>query len=134
MVVLSFVDLQSVYKRVKGSAGSRSCSVMIMAAYDIDSLSATKILTQMLRTDNILHTLLPVGNISHVQAAFQQRTQNIDTIFLINCGAIYNIPSIFNLYDNPDLHIYVLDNHRPIHLKNVYSDAVTIFDDNQLDE
>ena len=34
---------------------------------------------------------------------------------------LFNIPKIFDLEHGGDLRVFVLDNHRPFHLANIYS-------------
>lgn len=117
-------------------------------------MAASKMLTQMLRSDNIPYAIRPVSNFDDVIFTIQNNvTADIKTVFMINCGAvsrqlssiaitlilfryfvvypqIYDIPKHFNLEQGSDLRCYILDNHRPIHLKNIYSrHNVVVFDD-----
>ena len=43
---------------------------------------------------------------------------------------IYNLPKLFNIEFGGDVRVFVMDNHRPFHLANVYSrHNVVLFDD-----
>jgi len=104
---------------------------MIMVAYEVDAMASCKMLTQLLRNDHIAYTIRPVLNFEEVIYSYQSfLTEDIKTIFLINCGALFNIPKIFDLEHGGDLRVFVLDNHRPFHLANIYSRySVVVFDD-----
>jgi cell division control protein 45 len=99
-------------------------------------MAAAKMLTQMLRSDNIPYAVRAVSNFDDVIFTIQNNiTPDIKTVFMINCGAIYDIPKYFNLEHGSDLRCYILDNHRPIHLKNIYSrHSVVVFDEADANE
>lgn len=55
-------------------------------------MSATKILTQILRSDNIPYSIVPVNNLMHIRKAFEKSLAgDVSTIFLINCGAVSDL-------------------------------------------
>ncbi len=57
--------------------------------YQVDAMAATKMLTQLLRSDNIAYNLKPVANFDEVVQSMQDLvTSDIKTVFLINCGAV----------------------------------------------
>lgn len=95
-------------------------------------MATAKMLTQLLRGDNIAYTSRPVANFDEVLYSIKHHvTADIRTVFMINCGAIYDIPKHFELEHGGDLRCFILDNHRPIHLKNIYSrHNVVVFDEN----
>jgi hypothetical protein len=118
-------------------------------------MASCKMLTQLLRSDHIAYTIRPVLNFDEVIHNFHSfLTEDIKTIFMINCGAVsavcvcqintekfpfmeslrlvqlYNIPKIFDLERGGDVRCFILDNHRPLHLANIYSrHSVVVFDD-----
>lgn len=52
-------------------------------------MAATKMLTQLLRADNIAYTIRPVSNFDEVKVVVQTNmTADIKSVFLINCGAV----------------------------------------------
>ena len=52
-------------------------------------MAATRMLTQLLRIDNIAYVVRPVTNFSQVLQNFRSYvTTEIKTIILINCGAV----------------------------------------------
>lgn len=57
--------------------------------------------------------------------------------YYCSLSQLYNIPKIFDLERGGDLRCFILDNHRPLHLANIYSrHSVVVFDDrlSQADE
>lgn len=55
-------------------------------------MAATKMLTQLLRSDNIAYSLKPVANFDEVVQSMQESlTADIKSVFLINCGAVSSI-------------------------------------------
>lgn len=79
-------------------------------------------LCQLLRGDHIAYTVRAATNLSQMLRVFQTSlTSDIKTLFLVNCGVIHDIPKLLELEQGGDLRCFILDNHRPIHLKNYYS-------------
>jgi hypothetical protein len=89
MVRVSYDDL-SVYDSIKERAiGRKACSVMILVSTEVDAMASARMLTQLLRQDNIAYTLRPVANYTQVEKNRNAYvTSDIKTIFMINCGAV----------------------------------------------
>ena len=85
-----------------------------------------------MRMDNIAYTMYPVSSMSQLVEMYNHRTEDIKTVVMLNCGAVLNIPRLFNLeHGDEDMKVFILDNHRPIHLANIHSvDNIVCFDDN----
>jgi hypothetical protein len=137
MVFLSYEELPDEYEtKIKIQASGRlACSVMIICANEVDAMSSTRMLTQHLRDDNIAYTVRPVSNFDQIKQHYKQKTDSIKIIFMINCGAVYNIKKAFDL-EGSDTQVYIMDNHRPIHLSNIKSrnDVVVIGDGNEFED
>jgi cell division control protein 45 len=93
MVLYSFLNrdgISSVYDTVKeSSSGRQACSVMILVAYEVDALAATRILTSVLKTDSIPYTIRGVANFTQLQQSVDEILKSdIKTIFMVNCGAV----------------------------------------------
>jgi hypothetical protein len=90
MVRVSYGDIESSYDDIKKSAcGRKACSVMILVASEVDAMASARMLTQQLRSDNVTYTLRPVSDFSQVQLNRDSFvTEQIKTIFMINCGAV----------------------------------------------
>eukprot|EP01038_Epipyxis_sp_PR26KG_P005061 gene5061-7065_t len=131
MVRRKFSEIDQSYNDIKQqSCGRQACTVMIFVAYEPDAMASTRMLTQLLRNDNIAYSIRPIINLEDMQHTYRSYlTQDIKTIILVNCGAIYNIPKLFDLDRGGDVRCFILDNHRPIHLSNIYSNFnVVVFD------
>jgi hypothetical protein len=90
MVRKAYSDIEETYHQIKRTAcGRQACSVMIMVANEVDAMAASRMLTQLLRADNIAYTIRPVSNINHVKQCYAScMTSDIKTIFMMNCGAV----------------------------------------------
>eukprot|EP01040_Poterioochromonas_malhamensis_P020538 gene20538-24542_t len=136
MVRYNYSEFEEQYKEIiKVAAGRKACTVLILVAFDVDAMASARMLTQQLRRDDITYERVSVMNFDEVKAVVKGSLANEDhdikTVFLINCGAIYDIPKHFNLEYGSDLRCFIMDHHRPIHLKNVYSrHNVVVFDEN----
>ncbi|CAM9922638.1 unnamed protein product, partial [Ectocarpus fasciculatus] len=85
-------------------------------------MASAKILTHMLRQDNIPYKTRPVASLQHIRETAEEIAEmDIRTVFLLNCGATANMVKVFDLGRGGDLRCIILDSHRPIHLANVYS-------------
>lgn len=54
-------------------------------------MASARMLTQILRNDNVAYTLRPVLNFADVQHSYSLKTDDITTIFMINCGAVSTV-------------------------------------------
>ena len=86
----------------------------------------------MLRADNISYKVKPVSGYMDIKAqeAMIADDDDLRSIVMLNCGAIVDVQGMLGLRrddgeeDEEDERVtcYILDSHRPIHLKNVYAD------------
>jgi cell division control protein 45 len=106
---------------------------LILCHADVDALAAARILTYMLRADQIEYTLLPCATWSALQKA--ATGQQYSTIVLLNVGATRNLTKLFGEGDLLQLGVtkmFVLDGRRPVHLSNIYADDhVVVFWDSR---
>ena len=94
--------------------------VLILAANDVDSLCASKILQALLQADGVMYTLVPVTSLQDLNDAFQKHNSQANSVVMVNCGAVTPLQELLNLSEVPDLPIFVIDSHRPLDLDNVY--------------
>ena len=130
---LSCYDILEQYDRIKVSVcHNTACSIMILVGNDVDAIASCRMLTAVLRDDNIAYTIRPVLNITQVDHIYQSLTSDIKVIIMLNCGATHDIPKLFDLEHGGDKIVYILDNHRPIHKGNIHkcvnNHNVVIFD------
>lgn len=91
MVRVDYEDIQGRYEEVKKKAcGRKACSVMILVASEVDAMASARMLTQMLRSDNIAYNLRPVSNYAQIEAVRSTLISDSDikAVFMINCGAV----------------------------------------------
>lgn len=133
MVFASLPKLKEIYgyvvadhEAVQNLGGATT--VLIYVAPDCDSLCACRILTSILKIDFIAFTIKPVAGYEDLKASREIITDDIRSIFLLNCGASVDMLSFFQfdpLVTNKA--IYIIDSHRPFHLKNISDQSGHLF-------
>ena len=82
-----YSGLNEIYDGVRAAACARqTCAVLVIVAYEVDAIASTKMLTQMLRNDNVAYTLIPVSDPSQLDKV--TISSDIKCVFMINCGAV----------------------------------------------
>ncbi len=110
-----------VYATIRQSACGAGQTVLILVAPDTDAICACQILCRLLRDDNVPFCTKPVSGYADVRAATEdvsQQFSDIKTIIMLNCGATVNLEKLF---DQSQATIFVVDSHRPVHLRNYHS-------------
>mmetsp|Transcript_13787 Transcript_13787/g.24629 ORF Transcript_13787/g.24629 Transcript_13787/m.24629 type:complete len:744 (-) Transcript_13787:1332-3563(-) len=126
--------LDEVYHNIcKQALGGSSC-VLVYVALDCDSLCSLRILTSLLRSDDVSYKIKPVRFRNDIVTDFRQlsEAEEIHSLVLINCGGDIDLHKELSL--GPSMLVYVLDSHRPFHHVNVLpsSDQVIILGDEYL--
>lgn len=126
---------------VSRSRGTSSSTTFILVSPDVDAICAAHILHDLLKTDNIINTIIPVASWSELQAV-QERFENeevrcppsqplgpganlstqVRSLILLNLGALVDLADYFSYLPSTTL-IHVIDSHRPINLANLYVGA-----------
>ena len=83
----------------------------------------------LLRADNVSYKVKPVSGYMDIKAleATIEDDDDLRSIVMLNCGAIVDVQAMLGLGSGDDdeeespITCYILDSHRPIHLKNVYA-------------
>lgn len=95
--------------------------VLVMVNSDVDGLCATKILQYLFKCDHVLYTLIPVQGKKDLFNAFKTNIEGVKYCVLINCGATIDL---CDFLDPPeDVVFFVMDNHRPVDVTNIYNDG-----------
>ena len=142
------------------SLSHSTCKLIIfVSCLNIDAICTAKILSVILRKELIQYQLIPVVGYSDLKTHYAQLDPDISTVILIGCGGLLDLESFFdinvdefvsvettngNIDDvNSDLNkntmsftrkIYVIDNHRPWNLENIFgSPLIVCFDDGFID-
>ncbi|XP_059054780.1 cell division control protein 45 homolog [Achroia grisella] len=95
--------------------------VLLLVHCDVDAVCTCKILQELFKCDNISYTLVPVGGISELKTAYEENSEEIKYVVLINCGGTIDLVDI--LQPEEDVVFFVLDSHKPTDICNVYSDG-----------
>lgn len=121
------------------SQGSTAISVRILAAADHDGVCATRILVTVLQRAGVKYTVVPVTGNKEIIEHIGTLGEDVDlrSLVLLNCGASLDMQR--NLDESeapPELHCYVVDAHRPMHLANLSerSPRVVVLDDDPIAE
>ncbi|GAA5934623.1 hypothetical protein JCM3775_002007 [Rhodotorula graminis] len=120
---------QQIVARARGQA---ACSTFLLVAPDVDALCAARLLSALLKTDDVPHQTVPVGSWAQLADEAQQlRDEEIRNLILINLGATADLYALFGLGDPasgqrgldfpPSCMIHVVDSHRPIALSNLFT-------------
>ena len=99
--------------------------VLVLVNCDVDGVCATKILQYLFKCDHVLYTLIPVTGKKEFYNAFKNNIEGVKYCILINCGG--NIDLCEFLDPPEEIVFYVLDNHRPIDVTNIYNDGQVHF-------
>lgn len=126
-------------------AATRTGPVLIFtSAADPDAVAAARTLTALLKADLVRYELHPVAGYTELRAKFNKLARgetSVDprAVLCINCGALVDLETILGLNslehdpdsqgEVSDVRVFVMDSHRPFHLKNVNSARVVVFDD-----
>ena len=51
-------------------------------------MASARMLTGLLRSDNIVYSMLPVSSKQHIEQEISKFPSTIKTVFMINCGAV----------------------------------------------
>ena len=95
--------------------------VLVLVNFDVDAVCATKILQYLFKCENILFTLVPIAGKKDFYSSFKSNIEGIKYVLLINCGGTIDVCDFLDPPD--DVVFYVLDNHRPVDVTNIYNES-----------
>ncbi|GAA6032258.1 hypothetical protein JCM8097_007149 [Rhodosporidiobolus ruineniae] len=112
--------------------GSPACTTYLFVSPDTDGLCAARLLSGLLKTDDVAHQTIPVGSWSDLMTeAVQLKGEDVRNLILINLGATADLYAIFGPSDPstgqagldfpPTCMIHVIDSHRPVALSNLFT-------------
>ncbi|KAK8813177.1 hypothetical protein WA158_002769 [Blastocystis sp. Blastoise] len=108
-------------KIIKNGLNSDS-SILIFVSSVCDSLCACRILTSLLRVDNIAYKIKQVmgyEDIKHANDTIIKDNMDLRSVIFLNCGGSVDLSSVLTLSE--DTICYVIDSHRPISIENIRS-------------
>lgn len=152
MTVLRLSEAADAWDLLKGGRGTGPVLIFAAAA-DPDALAAVRTLTALLRADLVRYEVHPVSGYGHLARIFRvllAGNGNVEprAVLCVNCGAKVDLERVLRLREGlmgvgvedegdtgiveSDVSVFVIDSHRPYHLKNVNSERVFLFDDDDL--
>lgn len=123
------------------SLSHSACRIVIfVSCLDVDALCAAKILSNILKLELIPHKIIPIVGYKDLKTQFEGLDEDIANVICIGCGATIDLESFLNIIqdEGPDQEvqlessrkIYIIDNHRPWNLDNLFeAKNVICFDD-----
>ena len=123
-------------------------SVLILCAMDADALCAARILSYLLRADNIPYQLRPclshsslVQILSNLKKRDDSQDLEVGCVVLLNIGGMSNLTKFYMSDDEEDPILpistltFVMDCHRPWHLANIHAgDNIIMFKEESLED
>jgi len=97
------------------------CTTYIFVSNETDSLCALRILTTILKQDEIQFVSIPVFSNPHLKKEIEKLKQYENTIrslVFLNCGG-YSDLSTYWFYKSENILSYLIDNHRPYNHLNI---------------
>ncbi|KAL2336817.1 hypothetical protein Fmac_011263 [Flemingia macrophylla] len=120
--------LDSFYAKLRDSAASSSSPVLIFpSTSDVDSLCALKIIFHILRSDSIQFACYPVSSFHEIHKFTSSAAASNDgplSVVLVNWGNHRDLRKALDL--SPNSRVFVVDSHRPIHLRNLSDQNETV--------
>ncbi|EGC39154.1 hypothetical protein DICPUDRAFT_27471 [Dictyostelium purpureum] len=119
MVLTSDNKFSEIYDIIKNDS-LHGESVLILVARDCDSISACKILTEILKSDSISYNIKPVSGLEDLENVDISLLENeeIKSIIMINCGGNLDITTVFSNLTAEQV-VYIFDSHRPYSIENI---------------
>ncbi|GAA5907345.1 DNA replication initiation factor CDC45 [Sporobolomyces salmoneus] len=124
--------------------GHNSCSTYLLVAPEVDALCAARLLSSLLKTDDVQHLTIPVGSWAELDVEARKLRElpdgDVRNLIMIGFGASADLYALFapltddGLHDDeeeestslqfsPECMIHVIDAHRPINLRNLFEHA-----------
>ncbi|GAA5858945.1 hypothetical protein JCM1840_006628 [Sporobolomyces johnsonii] len=127
----------SAYQLILSRArGSPACTTYLLVSPDVDGLCAARLLSGLLKTDDVAHQTIPVGSWTELaQEAQKLRDEDVRNLILLNFGGSADLYALFGPGDPssspPSIGldypstcmIHCIDSHRPINLRNLFEHA-----------
>lgn len=124
-------NLKHLYQHILKTAleqDGQGCTIYIFVSNDTDSVVSLKILTTLLKSDEVQYVAIPVFSNSHIQRELEKLAdaKYLRTLIFINCGGYIDMTSQW-FYERSNIKCYLSDSHRPYNHRNVNDDQQKIF-------
>jgi cell division control protein 45 len=124
-------DIKHVYQHILQSAlqcDGLGCTIQIFVSNDVDSIASLRIITSLLKSDEVQFVVIPVFSKMHIIAELRKLSDSkyLRSLMFINCGGDIDMSSQwFN--ESSEIKTYIMDCHRPYFHGNVNDQESKIF-------
>ena len=111
------------------------CTVLILVANDLDALSACKILTSLLKQDNVQYSVIPVFSYQELQesASEEKVSEEFRSVVMLNCGALIDWTDFWLTDETKNVSTFIFDSHRPYQHNNEHTKkSIFLIDDGEV--
>lgn len=131
-------NLKHVYQYILSNAlefDGKGCTIYIFVSNDADSLASLKILSTLLKSDEVQFVTIPVFSTSHITEQMRKLGDKSDSeyatyarsLVFINCGGNIDMTQQLIYQQRKEVKMYMLDSHRPYHHHNINEDLNRVF-------
>jgi len=118
------------------ASGATAGPVLLFVSGDVDSVATARTLTFLLKADLVRYEVHPVAGYAHLAEIYSTLTTGESAcapraILCINCGGAVDLSALLGLDDTPETPVFVLDCHRPFHLRNLSANNIILIDDDE---
>ncbi|KAI8617943.1 CDC45 family [Chytriomyces sp. MP71] len=138
MVFTPSNSLAAAYAQIKAAAAAlpNTNTCFVIASPDPDALCATKMISNLLKSDCIIHQIIPVNGYFQLDRTNRLKIENnesLRSIIMLNCGGVIDIAATLSIPEHAT--VYIIDSHRPLHLGSIYKyEQVNVLDDGEIEE
>ncbi|SGZ21410.1 BQ5605_C021g09364 [Microbotryum silenes-dioicae] len=106
---------------VSRARGASSATTFLLVSPDVDALCAARLLSDLLKTDDVVNTIIPVGSWSDLEHVRERLLgETVRSLVLLNLGALVDLYDYFEEFLPDTCLVHVIDSHRPINLANLF--------------
>ncbi len=111
------------YQKIIRKGLKYGSKVIIFVSNDADALCAARILTALLKSDNVQYVVIPVLSFTQLEKEFDalKSKENVRSLIFLNCGAQLDLTEKWFCMPDSKIKCYLFDSHRPVHHNNVNS-------------
>lgn len=114
------------FEGLKADTHDNMIGVTVVTSCDGDAMAAQRIWARIFDRFFVQFKAIPLRSYDILQKLFEKEADREMSWILLNCGGSEDLTQ----WIHPENHkVYILDNHRPLHLRNIESNRVFIFDD-----
>jgi|EP00670_Eutreptiella_braarudii_P001075 cell division control protein 45 len=126
MVWIDVERFREQFENLKADNHENMIGVTVVTGCDCDALAAQRILARIFDRFFVQFKAIPLSSYSILRKLFEKEAEREMSWILLNCGAVEDVRQWMNSENHK---VYIIDTQRPIHLGNIDSDKIFVFDD-----